>query len=298
MYWLSCSPFLLPAFFWPPIKKGIHAKKKKEGNGARFSKVEIDEECRGILIHAKKSKTTDQLASILGSPEDMEQVRANPIPRARVALEQALLLFESQNDEDSLGSVSAQLSLSYICLEDDDYPMALQYADLVLQLHEPTTTSINGGEGDSSSSPSSSGLQNKLWKRYKATARMYASEASCALGDTEKSMKYLTGDGKDDAFDRLASDLAGVGMKDAACNKKAKMRLAKSQAFVKCSASAVWGRLGNQAASKQLATSAQALEGVYSPESREGSSARRAMIFCMLREGKSGAALTLMRSTR
>ena len=112
------------------------------------------------------------------------------------------------------------------------------------------------------------------------------------------SMKILVGDGKDDAFDRLSSDLGGVTIGMASGNAKAKARLAKAQTMVRCSASAASAALGNVAASKQLAMSAQAMENSYSP-SREGTSqARKALIYCMLREGNHGAALTLLRSAR
>jgi hypothetical protein len=253
-------------------------------------------ETKGIMVQNANYTTTTTLyndttlASTLSSPEDLEQVQANPLPRARTALEQALQLFETNDDDDSLGRLSAQLSMSYVCLEDADYPTALKYAEMVLQLTKLTTNSPEFLDG--------SAVQKTMWQRHEATARMYASEASCALGDAVQSMRYLVGDGKDDAFDRLASDLSGVTIETASSNPKGKARLAKAQAFVRCSASAASAHLGNGAAAKQLAMSAQAMEDAYSPASREGSSARRALVYCMLREGNSGAALTLLRSAR
>eukprot|EP00536_Pseudo-nitzschia_multiseries_P009543 jgi/Psemu1/306609/fgenesh1_kg.269_\ len=135
-------------------------------------------------------------------------------------------------------------------------------------------------------------------KRQTATARMYASEANASLGDPTASMKVLVGDGKDDAFDRLSSDLGGVTLGMASASNKAKARLAKAQTMVRCSGSAASAAVGNLTASKQLANRAQAMENSYS-SSREGTSqARKALIYCMLREGNHGAALTLLRSAR
>lgn len=132
-------------------------------------------------------------------------------------------------------------------------------------------------------------------KRQIATARMYASEAYAILGNPMESMKLLVGDGKDDAFDRLASDLAGVTLEIASNNTRAKSRLAKSQTMVRCSASAASAALGSFTASKQLAMSAQAMEKSYG-RFREGSSqARKALIYCMLREENHSAALALLK---
>jgi hypothetical protein len=136
-----------------------------------------------------------------------------------------------------------------------------------------------------------------MLKRQEATARMYACEASAMIGQAVESMKFIAGDGEKNAIDRLASDLAGVTLETAATDPKAKARLAKAQAMVRCSASAASACLGNLGASKQLALSAQAMENSYSI-SREKSSARKALLYSMLREGNHGAALSLLRSAR
>jgi hypothetical protein len=115
------------------------------------------------------------------------------------------------------------------------------------------------------------------------------------LGYSMESMKHLVGDGQKDAIDRLASDLGGVTIEMASSNPKAKARLAKAQTLVRCSASAASACLGNITACKQLALGAQAMENSYST-SREGSVARRALLYSMLREGNHGAAISLLRS--
>lgn len=233
---------------------------------------------------------------VLASPEDMEEVKKNPLARARSSLEKALDLYEdttNASDRDVIGLQSARLSYAYVCLESNDFRKALQYSEMVLNGHNEQMDE-SGKEYEETNSDS---VKRKMLKRQLATARMYAAEASASLGEAMASMKHLVGDGKDDAFDRLASELGGFTIEMAAINTKAKARLAKAQTMVRCSASAASARLGNLAASKQLAMSAQAMEGSYSA-SREGSSARKALIYCMLRDGNHGAALTLLRSAR
>mmetsp|Transcript_15193 Transcript_15193/g.24603 ORF Transcript_15193/g.24603 Transcript_15193/m.24603 type:complete len:198 (-) Transcript_15193:92-685(-) len=196
----------------------------------------------------------------------------------------ALELFgDDESVPDDLTLQSARLSLAYVCLEGKDFKEALKYSELVVKSNE-----------------SEAGIDSArriMFKRQQATARMYASEASAMLGDSMASMKYLAGDGQKDAIDRLACDLGGVSLEMAASNPKAKNRLAKAQTMVRCSASAASACLGNLAACKQLALGAQAMENSYSA-SREGSIARKALLYCMLREGNHGAALSLIRSAR
>lgn len=246
----------------------------------------VHRETKGIVLTSpsQERKEIATLVSVLASPSDLEQVQLNPLPRARYAFERALELIEKQESEgektDVLVTLSAKLSLSYICLEDMNYEDALEYAEFVLKREDLSETE--------------KGVSRKaLFDQQQATARMYAAEAACALGDAVQSMTYLVGDGKNDAFDRLATALGGVSLETAANHggTEGKMRLAKAQAMVRCSASAATANLGNLAAAKQLAMSAQAI-------SREGSYACRALVYCMLREGNRGAALTLLRSAR
>jgi hypothetical protein len=126
---------------------------------------------------------------------------------------------------------------------------------------------------------------------------MYAAEASCALGDAAKARTYLLGDGKGDSIDRLASDLGGVTLETAAANGKGKRRLARAQTMVRSSVSAATAAMGNSTAAKQLAMQAQAMEDAYE-SNREKSSARRALVYCLLREGNHAAALSLLQSLR
>ena len=253
---------------------------------------------KGVLLtetgRNNAGDTEPKALPALASPEDLESIRDNALMRARMALKMALDLFgEDGTNSDELELQSARLSFAYVCLEDKDFKTALEYSMMVLN-NSNTGAIKTTAEGED---PSESARQTMI-KRQTATARMYASEASASLGDPMASMKILVGDGKDDAFDRLSSDLGGVTIGMASANNKAKSKLAKAQTMVRCSASAASASLGNLTASKQLAMSAQAMENSYMA-SREGpSQARKALIYCMLREGNHGAALTLLRSAR
>lgn len=269
-------------------KQGIESMQGNSSSGGGggscgFASIEIGGEAKGVLLGASAGDPKDigQLASVLASPADLQQLQVNPLPRARACYECALdiLKISGQESKDQMVLMSAQLSMAYIGLETQDFALSLEFAKAVLK-HELPETGTDSA-------------RKAMFQRQQATARMYASETSCILGDAISSMKYLVGDGKNDAFDRLASALAGVTIETAASHSgnQGKMRLAKAQAMVRCSASAASAGMGNLTAAKQLAMSAQAM-------SREGSYATRALVYCMLREGNRGAALTLLRSAR
>jgi len=271
---------------------------------------------KGIVLDAsflKEEIDIGPLAPILGSQADMEQLAYNPLPRAKMAFETVLhLMNHVVNEEGShpfvvvpsttktvvssterLTELSAKVSLSYICLEMKDYVNALEYARQALEEDDEEGDDDDGGgrRRDEILSTLDTAGQT-LWKRQQASARMYASEAACGLGDATSSIKYLVGDGKNDAFDRLAVELGGVSLEVASRDTtNGKNRLAKAQAMVRSSASAASACLGNVSAAKQLAMSAQAM-------SREGSYATRALVYCLLQEGNRTAALKLLTSAR
>jgi hypothetical protein len=239
------------------------------------------------MVHTSNAPDSDQeLSPVLArSPEDLEQFQANPLPRARVPLEQVLHLFQREpHNQDEFGLVSAQLSMAYVCLEDKDYPKAFEYAELVSAKKNNNQQPPDGLDS----------IRRTVFQRQQATTRMYASEASCALGNPMTAMNYLVGDGKDEAFDRLASHLISVTLETVASHPKGKARLAKAQAMVRYSASSALANLGNALAAKQLAMSAQAMEDACSA-SREGSSAWQTLVYCMLWDGNSGSTLALLR---
>jgi hypothetical protein len=206
-------------------------------------------------------------------------VKRNPLLRARGCLEH-LLSNQEALDNDALST--SRLMLSFVLLSFREFYRALDMARLVLD--SQTWEAVEVGNDTIG-----------VVKRRIATARMYAAEASCALGNSAEAMKYLVGDGRDDAFDRLSSDLGGVTMDMAALNGTGKRRLARAQVKVRSSASTVTAAMDNMPAAKQLAMSAQAIENAYA-SNRERSAARRALVYCLLRGGNHSAALTLLRS--
>lgn len=226
---------------------------------------------------------SEELVTSIGSAADMEQVKRNPLLRARFALEHVLRSGSTDNDDRDV-IAAAQLSLAYVSLAFKDYQQAFDISVEILK-HDV--------EGNSSGSDS-----NHLYtRRQVATARMYAAESLLNLSKTEDSMKYIVGDGKDATLDRLASDIAGVTLETAAVNEKAKRRLAKAQAMVRSAGSVVYSSMGNIQAAKQLANSATAMEDAYE-SNRERSVARRALIYALLREGHQSSALNLLMSLR
>lgn len=216
---------------------------------------------------------------------DLDAVKKSPLLRARTCLETSLRLLKESGGTDDAALASTGLSLSYVLLELRDFARALKMAEFVIE--DAKTKPVP---------PSKHDPKGRAELRKVATARMYAAEASCALGEAQAGMRCLVGDGKDDAFDRLASELGGVTMEIAAKSMQGKARLAKAQSMVRSSASAASAVLGNIGPAKQLAMSAQAMENASSSSSRDGSTARKALIYCMLREGNNGAALSLLKS--
>lgn len=268
------------------------------------------------------------LADVIGSPDDLEQLEMDPLPRASFCLRKCLGLLEGKphkSEREQLVSLSAHLSFSYICLKQRDYPKTLQHAGFVLQsassLIFASTQRANDIKKNGNDDGSSSHVALKaIVQRQVATGRMYAAEASCAMGDATASMNILVHGGSD-AIDRLASDLAGVTLEEAAKSPSGKARLAKAQAMVRCNASAVTAHLNHLGPAKQLAMSAQAMENAYLSACNGSSSAstageaqnqaafgpgqsqsqpmyaKRVLAYCMMREGNSSAALHMLRST-
>jgi hypothetical protein len=244
---------------------------------------------RGIVVNNNAFRdnvvdTQEELVAALGSPEDVEQVKRNPLLRARVSLQHAI-----QNGDrlESDALVSARLSLCYVELAFGNFHNALALAKGILDTVEAIIAAdIVESDG-----------MRRLHKRQVATAAMYAAEASCSLGKMSDAITFLAGDGNDDddAFDQLASNLSGVTLEMASTSDPAKRRLAKAQTMVRSSACAITAAMGNTRVAKQLAHTANAMEDIYS-SNRERSSARRALIYTLLRERNQSSALTMLLS--
>jgi hypothetical protein len=240
---------------------------------------------QGIVINSDSINddfcfAREEVEPVVGTPKDLEQVKRNPLLRARSCLDYVLKQ-PSILSTDIL--TSARLSAAYVYLALRIYPRCLEICQQVLETNEPL--------------PNSNKALVRVHRRMMATARLYAAEASCAMRAMTNSMAYLIGDGSDNALDRLASDLCGMEIEGTAVNEKGKCRLAKAQTMVRSSACALTAAMGNLQAAMQLANSANAMEDLVST-SRERSFARRALLYALLREGHDSAALTLLLSLR
>jgi hypothetical protein len=220
--------------------------------------------------------------AVLGSPEDIVQVKRNPLLRAHACLQQVLL---DTKQLETNAVISARLTLCYIELAFRDYRRALVTAKKVLEDMQ-IISAQDSAESDSI---------RRLHKRQVATVSMYAAEASCGLGELRDALTYIAGDGNDNSLDELATNLSGVTIETASKNETAKRRLAKSQTMVRSSASAISAAIGHIRTAKQLANSANAIEDIYSNDC-ERSMARRALIYTLLRENNPSSALSMLLS--
>lgn len=254
-----------------------------------ISKRVRSREPKGIVIEEKgMCPAPDHLLSEnLGSKEDIHQTKTHPLLRATYCLEITLRLLDGADDSDCLQA--ARCSLAFVCLEKENYQDALKFAKLILE-----GTSIAG----------SSNLRSRVRNKRLAAARLYGCEASCALGDTDSALRFLAGDRQDDsALDRLAVDLAGVTMESGrgggTISEQAKARLRRAQQLVRTSASATSAQMNRLGAAKQLAMSAISLEDNLSVgDGGARSSARKALLYCMLCEGNREGTLAVLRSSR
>lgn len=236
-----------------------------------------DSEPKGLVL-GRPEVSEETLVTEIASKEDIEQINRVPELRARFCLERVI-----EYNPDASVLVSARLSLAFTLLAFREYRKVLEVARQVIDAPDPQAEPHD--------------LAFRVHRRRIATARLYAAEASCALGEAAEARSLLVGDGKGDAIDRLASDLGGVTLETAAVNGKGKRRLARAQTMVRSCASAATAAMGNSTTAKQLAMQAQAMEDAYE-SNREKSSARRALVYCLLREGDHSAALSLLRSMR
>lgn len=219
----------------------------------------------------------------------MYQVKRNPLLRARATLE-AVVRGVGSNDPPKIALdalISARLSLSYVNLAMGEYRNALDIAKAVMITLESYVKRDDHLE---------SVIVRRLQRQQLGTCRMYASEACFCLGDLSTSMFYLIGDGKDDAFNRLASDLSGVPLNTPSAGEAMKQKLIQCQSMVRSSACVVAAAIGNHKQAKDLAYAANALEGDLPNPDR--SSARQALIYSLICEENQSSALSILLSAR
>ena len=290
------------------LGKGLHVEKRRIRLGTQsdcgFAVVKDDGQAKAIVAQRTDDDASGKRGgsnATLASKEDMEYFSKYPLQQASFCLDRVMKLLRDASigspglkmDRDCLES--ARCAQAYVMLELKEYKQALFLAKLLLM--------------DAATMKDTSGLHNVMHRRRKATASMYGCEACCALGDSVGALKFLTGEKEDDSvLDRLAADLAGVGTgsypdvpaEDNGTESRRKMRLKLAQAMVRTSASAATAAMSRLGTAKKLAMSAISLEDIAGlpPAEASRSSARKALLYCMLREGNRDGALAVLRSSR
>jgi tetratricopeptide (TPR) repeat protein len=241
----------------------------------------------GIILDRKSFRhdfvdTTEVLVASLGSSEDTEQVKRNPLLRARASLQHAL---QHGDDLESDTLMSIRLSLCYVDLAYGLYQRVLVSAKDILETVKITFAS-------SELEPE---CVRRLHRRQLATASMYAAEASCALGDLNGAAGFLSGEGADDSFDTLAANLSGITPEMTVASDAAKRRLAKAQIMIRSSLCSVASATGSASAVKDIkkVVSTIALDD-RSATIQDRLSARRALIYSLLRENNHSSALSML----
>jgi tetratricopeptide (TPR) repeat protein len=224
-----------------------------------------------------------ELVSSLGSDMDLQQVAEQPLGRAYRCLERVIGMNEDEESSvDKECLESARCSLAYLKLELRDYQGASDLAMSILL------------ENDEAYWRKVGGLRERLHKQRLACARLYASEAFTALGNTESAMQLISREQDSSFRNELAVDLSGGVTPNINVNDVSK--LIKSLTLVQTNASSVSASMGDRGEAEQLAISAlQSSE--QDQNSAASGSARRALLFCMLQEGNREGALELLASS-
>jgi tetratricopeptide (TPR) repeat protein len=275
-----------PLLLFPSLTKGkcLKSDEKLFVPWEKFSLLTTREPTGVIMEHSILHNTmeakAEELVAGIGSATDIEQVKRNPLLRAKSILEITIVWSQRKTTTDREVLIAAQLSLAYVLLAFKNYNEALELTTKVL------------AEENREAGPVS-----LYRKRQFATARMYAAEALLNLSRAMDSIKFLAGNAKDESFSPLAVDLAGISAEQAATNEKAKLQLAKTEAMVRSSCSAAYAAFGDIETAKQLANSAAALEDARGVKHNQ-SNARNALIYALLQQGQQSAALNLLTSFR
>lgn len=224
----------------------------------------------------------DESLAILGSADDISQVKRNPLLRARSCLKYVLQSAADTIERDV--SISAGLSLCYVELAFGNYRKVRDMVNTLLpEMQEVAANNQNKPENIRS-----------LHKRQIATASMYLTEASSALGDLGAA-RHLLGHGNQDQLNQLASHLSGVPMEQVAKNEPAQRWLKKAKAMVQSSAAVLTAAMGSTSSTKELARSVNATKDERSSQATDSSS-RRALIYSLLCESNPSSAIEMLLS--
>ena len=247
----------------------------------------FNRESTGVLLNPSRSFTPLfaplELVSDLGSEMDLQQVAEQPLGRAYRCLERVIGMNEENAvDKDCLES--ARCSLAFLKLEIRDFQGASDLAmSMLLEDDERYWQQVGG-------------LRERLHKQRLACARLYASEAFTALGNTQSALQLISREHDSSFRNELSVDLSGGVAPNIDVNDVSK--LIQSLALVQSNASSISACAGDLGEAEQLALSALQT----SEQDREGgasnhtSNARKALLFCMLQEGNREGALELLAS--
>jgi len=246
-------------------------------------------ESTGVMLKPSIAETPRfaplELVSSLGSEMDLQQVAEQPLGRAYRCLERVIGMNEGNSvDKDCLES--ARCSLAFLKLELRDYQGASDLAMSILLENEEAYWRQAGG------------LRDRIHKQRLACARLYASEAFSALGNLESAMQLISREQDSSFRNELSVDLSGGVSPNIDVNDVSK--LIQSLTIVQTNASSVSASIGDLGQAEQLAISAlqssEQDQGNVSSTSDQTSSARKALLFCMLQEGNREGALELLAS--
>jgi hypothetical protein len=264
------------------------------GDGAAGIWIGNKDNGQGVEDIGDFYKHGNELSRTLGSPRDMQQLKDTPLLRAMSCLQMAhrLLYSRTQTDnkentehvivsiDDKECLLATRLVMAYVHLEWSDYVLALRMARLVL-----------GDIADWKETSSAENTKAHLVRlRQAATAKLYACEALCAMGNPTEAMEMLQHGAdtietkKDDnaSLTRLASDLA--------MNTTQSRRLEKALEGVHISASGAAAAAGNLVLAKKHAMEASSISTTVE--------SRRALLYCMMKEGNHEGVLALIRSAQ
>jgi hypothetical protein len=260
----------------------------------------LDSKCKGLLLDSstfgndESTLVMEDVESVLASPEDMEQVKRNPLLRARACIENALQ-YESKLNNIQL--ISSRLGLCYIYLSFGYYQHALDMCQIIFKIPKPTTDDTTT-------------ITSRLYRRQIATTRLYAAEASCALGQPKSALIFLSSDNDNEngTVNELALSLSGMSIESITINEKAKRQFDKAQMIVQSLTIALTSDDNNNSSNvlhgqqvtttaKQLANKVR-LEDDWNTMDNDKSSACLALVYSMLRAGEQSSALALLMSMR
>lgn len=316
---------------------GIHAdlrrKRRREDGMADNSGLALrrDPSTDGVIINVSSAEHSRsaaapaaELAPILGSPEDIVQVSADPLPRALFCLQRALRLCESipgsnrAVPDNSNCREAAAVSLAFVYLELNDPMAALSMAGRVL----------NGNPGNSSDAVPG----DAMFLRRRATARLYSCEALCMLNEPRRALCVLVGDDHAtepavadgaalpivtaEAAEVLARQLAMLTTSERGESKAPKSswgrgRLEDARSAISVTSSGCAVLVGDLRTARDHAVraigerggldasgSATAQYSGGAEAASNGAQARRALLYCFLREGDCEGAVKLLRAGR